>query len=274
MSRLRALPAPSAASVSLSAPSHLRVADVVSCPHRLSRVHKPRSGCRLDRAACGSRSSPPFDRQCMHASCDDTVSALSAHVPVSVSESVSEPAFGPTVAATAKASRVIELCAGSASFTRYHLDANPDARAIVVDRLSVAKMRALIPVSYHPRIVFVSQDVGQMSLGRLERIVARAWHVPLAAVDAIHCSPDCTCLSKAHHGQIRHYHGATPLTSSARRDLRDLTHMLALLASVSRLATGITISVENPVGKFLICLLCSPSPACLAGTWFRVPITA
>ena len=47
---------------------------------------------------------------------------------------------------------VIDVCAGNASAALYHLDADPKARALLIDILPESKMRELIDPAYHSRI--------------------------------------------------------------------------------------------------------------------------
>ena len=44
---------------------------------------------------------------------------------------------------------VIDVCAGSASAALYHLDADPKARALLIDILPESEMHALINPAYH-----------------------------------------------------------------------------------------------------------------------------
>ena len=126
---------------------------------------------------------------------------------------------------------------------------NPSARALLVDSLPEDKMRKLVSPTYHSRVTLVSMNVAYLTLPKLQQLVYEAWHVPLSAVDAIHASPPCQYMSRAHHGKKVHYDGVVPVTPAARRDYRVLSHALKLLARISVLHPSVVLSVENPVGK-------------------------
>ena len=114
---------------------------------------------------------------------------------------------------------VVEIYAGSASAAVYHLDVDPHARALLVDILPESEMRALIDPAYHSRITFVSDfDVKHLTVHRLQQLVQDAWSVPLAAVEMIWASPQCTYMSRAHHGKKLHYIGNVLWSTEAQCD--------------------------------------------------------
>ena len=99
---------------------------------------------------------------------------------------------------------VLDLFCGTAtSATLYHLVTNPNARAIGIDRDHDERwVRAHLPAHVQRRFHFEPMDVVDLTVDRLEAIMARVWPgVTTSQLTHAHASSPCGRSSNADRGR-------------------------------------------------------------------------
>ena len=144
----------------------------------------------------------------------------------------------------------IDLCAGTSSALRYHLEADSTAQVLAIDILPYHKVVSHIPRQHRNRFHYRQIDVTDLSLPTLQKILYDLWSVSIDCIDHWHASVPCQSYSTAHHGNNFHRDGLRPLTPQARQHDAILTHTIAMLREIATINPRTLISVENPTGLF------------------------
>ena len=119
----------------------------------------------------------------------------------------------------------MELCAGTSSAIKYHLQDDPNAIGLLIDLHSADFMCKHVPSHLHPCFTPISNtDVEHLTYESLSLIVHKAWGTSLEQVHVYHHSPMCQSLSGATCDCTQHFavDKCMPITNLAQYHLRCL----------------------------------------------------
>ena len=138
-------------------------------------------------------------------------------------------------------------CGTATGCTLYYLLHYPRSICICIDR-DVDKEFVLshLPPEVHNRVFFESEDVGELTLEKLEAFARKYAKAGLERVTRAHWSPCCRPNSEASRGYHRDMLG-NPRTDFAALTDKIFEKGCQLLRQLTRRCTRICITVENPV---------------------------
>ena len=143
---------------------------------------------------------------------------------------------------------VLDLGCGTATSTAlYYLLFYPRSIVIGIDRDCTKEwVESHLPEPLRSRFFFVSEDVGSLTIEKLETHVQRHMKVPVSKLTRVGWSPSCIGLSDASRGHHRDSRG-NPLTDLAREDDAIFEAGVDLIRRICRLSPTCCVSIENPV---------------------------
>ena len=140
-------------------------------------------------------------------------------------------------------------CGTATSASLYYLLFYPLSIVIGIDRDCTREwVESHLPEPLRRRFIFIPEDVGKLTIWKVEEYVARHMKIPLSRLTRAHWSPCYRGLSDASRGFHRDSMG-NPLTDLARRDDAIFEHGVSLLKELTRIATGLQVTIENPVSN-------------------------
>ena len=128
---------------------------------------------------------------------------------------------------------VLDICAGTSSALRYHLDQDEHARVLAIDILPYEKVIAHIPSKHQHRFSYVRASVNQLDMSSLRKMVYDTWSIAPDMIDMIHWSHPCETYSEAHHNNNFHRNGLEPITDKAHLYDKMLGNVATLLKQVA-----------------------------------------
>ena len=142
----------------------------------------------------------------------------------------------------------VDICAGTCSALRFHLEQDPKAKVLAIDILPYHTVVAHIPTHLRARFSYCQMDIRELDISRLQKVLYDTWSIPIDGVDHWHASIPCQTYSVAHHNNNFHRDGLTPITDKARTHDAILEHTMSLVQTIATHNPHTFISLENPLG--------------------------
>ena len=142
----------------------------------------------------------------------------------------------------------VDICAGTCSALRFHLEQDPKAKVLAIDILPYHTVVAHIPTHLRARFSYCQMDIRELDISRLQKVLYDTWSIPIDGVDHWHASIPCQTYSVAHHNDNYHRDGLTPITDKARTHDAILEHTMSLVQTIATHNPHTFISLENPLG--------------------------
>jgi hypothetical protein len=143
---------------------------------------------------------------------------------------------------------IVEICAGTSSALRYHLQQDPTAQVLAIDVLPFEKVISHIPQQHRHRFHYVRMSMADLSTPVLRKLLYDAWSIAPDQLHALHWSHPCETYSEAHHNHNPHRNGLLPISQKAISHDNMLDSMANLLHEIATMHPSILITAENPVG--------------------------
>ena len=140
-------------------------------------------------------------------------------------------------------------CGTATSCILYYLLFYPRSICIGVDRgLDDKWVREHLPPAVRSRFFFFNEDVGKLTMEKLEEMTQKAANLPVTAVTRAHWSPSCKGNSRASRGFHRDAFG-NPKTDLAREDDAIFEYGCLLMQQLHRKNPNVCITIENPYSE-------------------------